>query len=396
MRNFTKTAAVTVAFLLSGRGAMAQGPNLKDLYGSGHVNLIKKARIDESALPKGIVFENLRGLAADARGNVYAADFSANHILVFDSEGKFLRTIGRKGQGPGDLGGPEAIAISSGRIAVREVFNNRLSLFNTDGEFTTSAFFDPDARNGGFINMKVMPDGRLAVFAERGLPQGFSGPLPEDQVQAVDIYSADLKTKKTIYEKSFHSSRWYRNPETGSFRRVRFPYHPRVLFDVSPSGTIALGYSARYEIGFYDPDGGRVAACDRPYGPVKVEERDRKEFFDSFVMSVIVGNARKVLPKPPDYIVKLAEFPEYLPPYRGGAFDSEDNLWVQLYTTSRATNVFDVFSSKGEFVHRIVVDGAPINKNFTEGFDRVFFKDTIWQVERDSEGNASIVKYLMK
>jgi hypothetical protein len=110
-------------------------------------------------------------------------------------------------------------------------------------------------------------------------------------------------------------------------------------------------------------------------------------------MAVFVDNVKKILPKPPDYIVQLTEFPEFLPPYRGLIFDSEGNLWVHQYTQSRATNVFDVFSPKGEFIHKIIVEGAPIDASFTSSYGRPFAGSLLWQIERDKEGFASLVKY---
>lgn len=381
---------------ISSSFAMAQNKKLSEIYKSGNVRLIKEIRINDENLPKGLVFENPRGLAADATGNIYVTDYSADHIKVFDPKGKIIRTIGKKGQGPGDLGGPETITIAKDRIVVREVWNQRLSIFSPNGDFMKSAFFDPDARSGLFMGMKTLPDGRLAIFSERGLPQGFSGQLPLDQNQSIEILSADLQNKNAIYEKTVRASRWFRNPETNSLQRIRFPYHPRICFDAATSGMIAVGYNAKYEIEFYNPEGGRIAIITHPFASIRLEERDKNEFFNAYSMAVIVDNVKKILPKPPEYITRLTEFPDDLPPYRGIMFDSEDNLWVHLYTPGRATNIFDVFSPKGEFIHQITIEGAPIDKYFTSSQFSCFSGNTLWRIERDQDGFASLVKYLIE
>jgi hypothetical protein len=394
MRNYRKI--VTCLFVtLFGVALAAQGQDnrLADIYKTGRVCLVEEVRITDSQLPKNVLFENPRGLAIAANGNVYMTDVAANHIKVFSPDGKFLRTLGQEGQGPGDLGGPESIEIVGDFIIVREVMTRRISVVKPDGTFVKSAPFSPDDSYGRLLGLKSLRDGRLIVFVERGLPKGFSGRLPEEQDLAIKLLPADLGAARVIYEKKIRASRWAKNPETNAFHRVRFPYHPKICLGVDPSGRLAIGDNSKYEIEIYDPDKGRILTFSRPYTPVKLEDKDKKAYFDLFQMAVFVDNVKKILPKPPDYIVQLTEFPEFLPPYRGLIFDSEGNLWVHLYTQSRATNVFDVFSPKGEFVHQIIVEGAPIDASFTYGFGRPFAGSVLWQIERDKDGFASLVKY---
>src|SRR5512136_3014258 len=40
----------------------------------------------------------------DGEGGIFALDFKEQKIKVFDRSGKFLRQIGKPGQGPGELG----------------------------------------------------------------------------------------------------------------------------------------------------------------------------------------------------------------------------------------------------------------------------------------------------
>jgi hypothetical protein len=58
-----------------------------------------------------------------------------------------------------------------------------------------------------------------------------------------------------------------------------------------------------------------------------------------------------------------------------------------------ATNVFDVFSPKGEFLQQIRVEGAPIDRSFTGTPGLCFAGPYLWRVEHDADGFASLVKY---
>lgn len=394
MRNYRKIAiCLSLMLFAMDLAALDQGPRLAEIYKTGRVRLVEEVRITDSQLPKNVLFENPRGLAVAANGNVYMADSGANHIKVFGPDGKFLHTLGQGGQGPGDLGWPDNLEIAGDLIIVREVMNRRISIMKQDGTFVRSAPFSPEDSFGGLYNLKSLRDGRLVVLVERGLPKNFSGRLPEDRELAIELITADLEETRVIYEKKIRAGRWARNPETNAMTRVRFPYHPTIRLGVDPSGRLAIGDNAKYEIEIYDPDKGRILTFSHPYTPVKLEEKDKKAFFDAFKMAVFVGNVKKILPKPPDYIVQLTEFPEFLPPYRGLIFDSEGNLWVHLYTQSRATNVFDVFSPQGEFIHQIIVEGPPIDAWFTSSLNKCFAGNVLWQIERDEDEFASLVKY---
>lgn len=48
---------------------------------------------------------DVRSLAVDAAGRIYVLEGRAQEIRVFDSAGRYLRTIGRAGQGPGEFSG---------------------------------------------------------------------------------------------------------------------------------------------------------------------------------------------------------------------------------------------------------------------------------------------------
>lgn len=70
----------------------------------------------------------------DERKNVYISDAESHHIKVFDNDGKYLRTIGRKGQGPGDTYRPYKLAFSpEGDLVVKEGYN-RLQYFSPSGK----------------------------------------------------------------------------------------------------------------------------------------------------------------------------------------------------------------------------------------------------------------------
>ena len=54
-------------------------------------------------------------IACDNEGNVYVLERSESVVKVFDKSGKYLRTIGRRGQGPGEFNFPVSLSVFPGK-----------------------------------------------------------------------------------------------------------------------------------------------------------------------------------------------------------------------------------------------------------------------------------------
>jgi len=73
-------------------------------------------------------------------GDIFVADGHGGNtnarIVKFDKNGKFIKTWGKKGTGPGEFDTPHSLAMDSkGRLFVADRNNNRLQIFDQDGKF---------------------------------------------------------------------------------------------------------------------------------------------------------------------------------------------------------------------------------------------------------------------
>jgi sugar lactone lactonase YvrE len=83
-------------------------------------------------------------VAIGANGDIYVAESHTNvndpnlvgRISVFDRNGKFLRTIGKTGRGPGEFRTPHALVFDSkGRLIVADRDNHRIQILDKDGNY---------------------------------------------------------------------------------------------------------------------------------------------------------------------------------------------------------------------------------------------------------------------
>jgi DNA-binding beta-propeller fold protein YncE len=96
-------------------------------------------------------FNNPRGVAVDRGGNIYVADKNNNRIQKLDAAGRFLTTWGRNGgdgssgTGNGEFRAPYSVSVDrSGIVYVADTANNRVQAFTANG-----AFLFRFGRNGG-------------------------------------------------------------------------------------------------------------------------------------------------------------------------------------------------------------------------------------------------------
>lgn len=85
------------------------------------------------------VFGRVGDIELDNDGNVYVLDRSGRVVQVFDEDGVFLRTIGRRGRGPGELENPVAVGWGpEGYLWIVDPGNGRYAVFDPLGELVAT------------------------------------------------------------------------------------------------------------------------------------------------------------------------------------------------------------------------------------------------------------------
>lgn len=99
-------------------------------------------------------------------GTIFVADHQAGCIVAFASDGSFVRTYGRRGQGPGEFQVPALLEVVDGVLWAEDVVAQRSHAFAQDGTLLRTVTIPPRARGeGGLVDglWWILADGRVVV-----------------------------------------------------------------------------------------------------------------------------------------------------------------------------------------------------------------------------------------
>jgi hypothetical protein len=122
--------------LASGLRVVTNVPPWLDGSTRGLIQATEELRIGTALSGGPEAFGVVSGLEVGGEGRIYVSDGYNNEIRVFEPDGAFSHSFGKRGEGPGELGLPHGILLDhQGRLWVRDLRNMRFSLFERDGTF---------------------------------------------------------------------------------------------------------------------------------------------------------------------------------------------------------------------------------------------------------------------
>jgi hypothetical protein len=98
---------------------------------SGHIDLVEDLRLGDDENDPSQAFYRPRDVDADGNGNIYVLDAGNHRVQTYDATGRYLRTMGRAGQGPAEFEGPRTVSIAADRVVVKN--RSYLSVWTLSG-----------------------------------------------------------------------------------------------------------------------------------------------------------------------------------------------------------------------------------------------------------------------
>jgi hypothetical protein len=296
------------------------------------------------------LFIEINSIAIDDHSNLFVLDRRAAHIKVYDSTGAYLRTIGRRGQGPGEFQNPIAMFLAHDqKIVVEDFINRRLSIFALEGEHLKDLSF------GDMLLGKIDMDQEGCYYAmttEYYVPTENGVKIGQYLIKKFDSHMDYLYTLASS-----------RVPE----QMDHFMYYFMLMFDISRDGNIIVGNGQDYILDIFDSEGNLIRRIKKEYSPVKVTPDTVKEQKESML-----------------YKLKT-EVPTYHSAYRSFRWSEDNRLYVCTWekASDDSAYVYDVFDFEGRFIAKMPLMVGPwILKN-----------DKLYTISEDETGYHSVKRF---
>ncbi|HYW13020.1 MAG TPA: 6-bladed beta-propeller [Longimicrobium sp.] len=267
-----------LALAACARGEAADAPVKAPQLALPGWSLAPAARVGGAAAGEQEQLFNVTSVAEDAQGRFYVANAGDKRVLVFDSTGAYVRTIGRGGSGPGEFTAPRAVApVGADGLMVLDLATGRLSRFRrSDGMFLGDVSLPGDA--GMPYDMRATPSGVVAVEFRPPPRTGVQSPAYLARVDTATgaVDRAGAVTLDTVARAQVRTEQ----KRGRSSVTLDLPFAPRPVWDVEADGSILFGTGARYEVS-RARGGQRSVAFHGTGEPRAVTGRDRDGFFAS-------------------------------------------------------------------------------------------------------------------
>ncbi|MHB1297151.1 MAG: 6-bladed beta-propeller [Gemmatimonadaceae bacterium] len=298
--------------------------------------------VEDGALEGGVgtpgELVNPRDFAVDERGYVYVVDTKPEVIKVFDEKGRFVRSFGREGAGPGEFR-VALHAVGAGRVIVHDPQTSRLSVFDTSGAYlrswvgTCCYWTRPSIDTRGRIAVPTRPpDGAIRAFLR------------------FDSLGTPLDT--VVVAEPPSSPEWTFRQGKNMLMSTSVLFSPQGDAAFNAAGEIIHGWSGAYRLAVSDNGRDTTRVFRRAWTPEPLDGSRRDAAYDKRVADLAKGMEVE------EAAVRLQfekeKIPATLPAFAGISVDGLGNTWVHLDPDSARTR-FDVFDAAGVYLGPVEV-----------------------------------------
>jgi hypothetical protein len=373
------------------------------------VTMVEDLRIGTLDGDEKYQFFRIGGINVDAMGRILVANHGTSTIRVYDSQGRYVREIGKKGDGPGEFRSVTTPIVWRDTIAVSDQEAMRFSLFDTAGTFLTSwpmltaerrALFPVGASEAGWA-VWIMPFG--VAGPERRPGEVTMDTTRVGRMDAPSLISAAQRGAAFVDSVVHSVLFWESAPVTwmqGDEGVVGFTplFAQNRWWAVGGTGKFYLSAGPGYQIDIFGLDGRLERRISRDFEVIPVTDALVDEYLDRLQEATLtlppsafdrVGSARRRAG---------ATRSAYLPPTRRIFVSNAGELWVERLDVQRDISnwesipgvtpphyYYDVFAADGRYEFTV--------KPPERFVPRWIGKDVVLGIQRDEQDVEYVARY---
>lgn len=351
---------MAMAVLLSGCGDRASVPSATvtiDTLPSGAVRTITSApveagqwrlellhRVQPAEGDSGELLQP-QDLALADDGTLVVSETGDAHVKVFDRNGRFLRRIGRNGQGPGEFR-VGFLAVRGDTLLVQDPQTGRASTFRiSDGRLlgsraTSCCYWSPlgiDGAGRALLPANHAPPDTASRSATAWVRLGFGG----TDADTVFVWQGRARNDKVFWEVG-----------NGTTTRMRMPvpYVPREVETVDARGGWVTAWTGEYLLRATSTGDDTMALFGRPFTPEPVSSSEKTRLVDVRVTALMAEDDDL-----PEAMLRagmsIDKIPNRRPAFERLHTDGRGRTWVARLTADTASHVeFDLFDAERRWV----------------------------------------------
>ena len=315
------------------------------IYSENVFSLEEELSIGKAEGKEEFMFSLISGIAVDENERIYVLDYKEAHVKIFDKNGYYIKTVSRRGQGPGEMNAPFSICITNqNEIMVQDLNNHRIIFFSLNGDFIRSLSTAKIIIVGSYIDSN---GNIIGIVSTRG---------PERQVIELKKFSPNLDYLFSLCSFSLPSS-------SSSFN----PFGSELRWAVGQEDNIICGYSEVYELNVYNSEGKLIKKITKEFDPVRITQNE-------------IDDIKKRFPIP----MKL-DIPSYHSAYQDLTVDEKNRIFVMTWEKSKDGKGYyhDVYDSEGRYTVKIPLKMKPL----------IWKKNKLYTVEEDEKGFQMVKRY---
>jgi len=327
------------------------------------VELVEQWRIggeDDEEILLGVIFDAVVG----TDGNVYLIDRQLSQVLVISPEGELVATLGRQGEGPGELNQPHGmLLLDDGKIGVIQGFPGKVTVINPDDTPGGEIHIGGAPEEGGFNFVRELArcgDNLVGVRGRATFDMESGKSIATNTLAVMDMEGNDTAVIVEHTQKNDLQRRVF--DEKAQFSELD-------EWAVGPDGLLyTTPVRDAYTINARGLDGELVRTMTREFKPRHRDDEDKRELTDGMII-VMNGVRQEIESKALDHDPAIMDLfvADDGRLFVRTCFD-QDNL-LEIGTAGR----FDVISGAGEFVEQLTL-AVP---DFDGDKDRLVFMDGV-------------------